>query len=106
MKSKKPGAVRLADQVSYQKDSIVSRHIIKRGAGNITLFAFDVGQNLSEHKAPFDAAIHVIDGEAEIRISGEPFILKEGEMIIMPANRAHSVKALKKFKMLLTMIKA
>jgi quercetin dioxygenase-like cupin family protein len=72
----------------------------------VTLFAFDAGQELSEHTAPFDALVHVLDGEAEIRISGQPFHLKAGEAIIMPANQPHAVKATKQFKMLLTMIRA
>lgn len=98
--------ISLADQLSYQKDSVVSRQMISRPTGNMTLFAFDKGQKLSEHKAPFDAAVHVIDGEAEVCISGKPFVLKKGDMIIMPANKPHAVRALKKFKMMLTMIKS
>jgi quercetin dioxygenase-like cupin family protein len=89
----------------YQTGAIISRQITKTEGGNVTLFAFDEGQELSEHAAPFDALVHVLDGEAEIRISGKPFLLKTGEAILMPANHPHSVKAVKKFKMLLTMIK-
>jgi quercetin dioxygenase-like cupin family protein len=94
------------DLISYQEGAIVSRVILKAEAGNVTLFAFDAGQELSEHTAPFDALVHVLDGEAEIRISSQPFQLKSGEAIIMPANQPHAVKAVNKFKMLLTMVKA
>jgi len=90
----------------YQTGAVVSRQITKAEGGNVTLFAFDEGQELSEHTAPFDALVHVLEGEAEIKISGKPFLLKAGEAIIMPANQPHAVKAAKKFKMLLTMIKA
>ena len=91
--------------VEYQPGSVVSRQITKAEGGNVTLFAFDEGQELSEHTVPFDALVHVLDGEAEIKISGQPSLLKAGEAIIMPANQPHAVKAVKKFKMLLTMIK-
>jgi len=90
----------------YQTGAVVSRQITKAEGGNVTLFAFDEGQELSEHAAPFDALVHVLDGEAEIKISGKPFLLKAGQAIIMPANLPHAVKAPIKFKMLLTMIKA
>jgi len=90
----------------YQTGAVVSRQITKAEGGNVTLFAFDEGQELSEHTAPFDALVHVLEGEAEIKISEKPFLLKAGEAIIMPANQPHAVKAAKKFKMLLTMIKA
>ena len=95
----------LAELVSYQTGSVVSRQITKADAGNVTLFAFDDGQELSEHTAPFDALVHVVDGEAEIVISGKSFHLKSGEAIIMPADEPHAVKAIGKFKMLLTMIR-
>ena len=91
--------------LNYQDDSIVSREIIKKDTGTVTLFAFDKGQGLSEHTAPFDALVYVIDGEADIRISGKSHIVKKGRMIIMPANKPHSLKAVKRFKMLLIMIK-
>ncbi|MDO9129854.1 MAG: cupin domain-containing protein [Anaerolineales bacterium] len=96
----------LADLISYQEGAIVSRVILKAEAGNVTFFAFDEGQELSQHTAPFDALVHVLDGEVEIKISGQPFQLKTGEAIIMPANDPHAVKATRKFKMLLTMIRA
>lgn len=95
----------MAELVSYQNGSVVSRQITKADAGNVTLFAFDNGQELSEHTAPFDALVHVLDGEAEIRISGKPFHLKSGDAIIMPADEPHAVKATQRFKMLLTMIR-
>jgi quercetin dioxygenase-like cupin family protein len=79
---------------------------MKAEAGNVTFFTFDEGQELSEHTAPFDALLHVLDGEAEVRISGHPFLLKAGEAIILPANEPHAVRAVKRFKMLLTMIRA
>lgn len=96
---------KLSDLVKYQENAVVSSEIIKKDAGVVTIFAFDKGQGLSEHTAPFDALVHIIDGEAEVRISAKPFILKEGEMIIMPANEPHSLKAVERFKMLLVMIK-
>jgi len=96
----------IAGMVTYQDGSIVSRQITKAEAGNVTLFAFDAGQELSEHTAPFDALVHVLDGDAEITISGQPFHLKAGEAIVMPADQPHAVKAPKKFKMLLTMIRS
>lgn len=97
--------IQLADLIAYQAGSIVSRMVIQKDTGGVTLFAFDEGQGLSEHTAPFDALVQIIDGEAEITISGKPFHLKNGDAIIMPANKPHSLKALKKFKMILTMIK-
>ncbi len=97
--------VSLTELADYQKDSIVSRTIIDKKSGTVTFFAFDEGQGLSEHTAPFDALVYLLDGEAEIVISGKAFHLKEGEMIIMPANHPHSLKATKKFKMMLTMIR-
>jgi quercetin dioxygenase-like cupin family protein len=96
----------LADMVNYQKDAIVSKTIIEKDTGTVTLFAFDKGQGLSEHTAPFDAMVQVLDGKVEIRISGRPFNLKQGEMIIMPAHKPHALKAVSNFKMLLTMIKS
>ena len=97
--------LRLADLVTYQGGSVVSRQITKADAGNVTLFAFDSDQELSEHTAPFDALAHILDGNAEIRISGKSFHLGEGEAIIMPANEPHALKASTRFKMLLTMIR-
>ena len=101
----KSTVLHMADLASYQDGSVVSRQITKEDAGNITLFAFDEGQELSEHTAPYDALVHVLDGEADVRIAGKPFLLKAGDAIIMPANDPHALKAVTKFKMLLTMIR-
>ena len=95
----------LTDKIVYAKDSVVSQQIIKSKAGNITLFAFDEGQQLSEHSAPFDALLQVLDGNALIHIAGQPYELKAGDMIILPANVPHAVMASTAFKMLLTMIR-
>lgn len=96
----------LVDMVDYQNEAIVSKTIIDKKTGTVTLFSFDKGQGLSEHTAPFDALVQVLDGEVEIRIDGKPFQMKEGEMIIMPANQTHALKAISRFKMLLTMIRS
>ena len=98
-------ATALTKMVDYQAGSIVSKEIIKSAAGTVSLFAFDKGQALSEHTAPFDALVNIIDGQAEVRIAGEPFIVKTGEMIIMPANKPHSLQANELFKMLLILVK-
>jgi quercetin dioxygenase-like cupin family protein len=97
---------RLADLVAYQRGSVVSRTIIDKKAGTVTLFSFEEGQGLSEHTAPFDALVYLLDGKAEVSISGKPLHLREGEMTIMPANQPHALKAVTKFKMLLTMIRS
>lgn len=96
----------LAALTEYQTGTIVSRQVTKAEGGNVTLFAFDEGQELSEHTTPFEAFVQVLDGEVEIKISGKPYLLEAGEGIIMPANAPHALLARKKFKMLLTMIKA
>lgn len=101
-----PEVIKLIDSIEYQKDSVVSKTVIKQNTGSITIFAFDEGQGLSEHTAPFDALVYVIDGEAKITLAGEDFYLKQSEMIIMPANKPHALKAVKKFKMMLVMIKS
>lgn len=95
----------LSDLLKYQADAVVSQEIVKKDTGTVTLFAFDKGQGLSEHTAPFDALVYIVDGRAEIKISGKPSIVRKGEMIIMPANKPHALKALQKFKMLLIMIR-
>jgi quercetin dioxygenase-like cupin family protein len=101
-----PGTMfRFAEKVDYSADGIVSKRVIDRPVGNVTLFAFDKGQRLSEHSAPFDAMVQVIEGNAEIVIAGIPHDLQSGETIIMPANVPHAVNATEKFKMVLTMIK-
>jgi quercetin dioxygenase-like cupin family protein len=101
-----PQIMSLAERIEYQKDSIVSGEVIKKKTGTVTLFAFDQGQGLSEHTTRFDALVYIVDGEAEITISGKPYRLTTGEMIIMPADEPHSVSAVKRFKMLLVMIKS
>jgi quercetin dioxygenase-like cupin family protein len=98
--------VRLVGLVDYQEGSVVSRTIIDKKAGTVTLFAFDEGQGLSEHTVPYDALVYLIGGEAEVTISGKPLLLKEGEMIVMPANRPHALRAIKKFKMVLVMVRS
>ena len=96
----------LVSLVDYQDGSVVSKEIIKKEKGTVTLFAFDRGQGLSEHTAPFDALVYIFDGQAEISISGKRYNLKAGETIIMPTNKPHSLKAIYRFKMFLVMIKA
>ena len=98
--------LRIAELVDYQDGSVVSRIVVKAETGNVTLFAFDENQELSEHTAPFDALVHVLDGDIEITISGARFQLSAGDAIIMPAGEAHAVKAVTRFKMLLTMIRS
>ena len=90
----------------YQKESIVSKVVIKKQTGNVTLFAFDKGQELSEHTAPFDALVHVFEGQGNIILNGKSNITKSGEMIIMPANIPHALKAVERFKMMLVMIRS
>ena len=94
--------IALAD---YQEGSVVSQTIINKKTGTVTFFAFDEGQGLSEHTAPFDALVYILDGEAEITISGKPVKVSEGEILIMPANQPHALKAVKRFKMVLTMVR-
>ena len=94
------------DSVEYSEGGIVSKTVLKKETGNISLFSFDKGEALSEHTAPFDAMIQVVDGKGEIIIGGKSNILETGQTIIMPANIPHAVKALEKFKMVLTMIKS
>ena len=97
---------KLIDLVHYQVGSVVSRTLVNEKAGTVTLFAFDEGEGLSEHTAPFDALVHILEGEAEVVISGKPFPLKQGDIIMMPANEPHALKAPTRFKMLLTMIRS
>lgn len=99
-------ALTLSELVSYQDGSVVSKTLIDKKIGTLTMFSFGAGQGLSEHTAPFDAVVQVVDGEAEVVINGEPQKVSAGQMIIMPANIPHELKALKPFKMLLTMIRA
>lgn len=96
----------LKEMIDYQENSVVSKTVIGKKSGTVTLFAFGEGQGLSEHTAPFDALVYLIDGEAEVTISGEAHRLREGEMIIMPANEPHALQAIGPFKMMLVMIKS
>lgn len=96
----------LIDLIGYQEGSVVSRTIIDKKAGTVTLFAFGEGQGLSEHTAPYDALVYILDGEANVTISGKPIRLKKGEITIMPANEPHALKAVTRFKMLLIMIRS
>ncbi len=100
-----PTVLKLKEMLGYQEHSVVSREIMQKPSGTMTFFAFDKGEGLSEHTAPFDAAVYLLDGEAEIRIDGKPYSVKEGEMIVMPANRPHALKAVTRYKMLLVMIR-
>ncbi len=104
--SSEPKVSSLTNLADYQDGSVVSKTLIKKETGTVTLFAFDQGQGLSEHTAPFDALVCVLDGEVEIMISGKPYILKADEMIILPVNEPHSLKAVRRFKMMLTMIRS
>jgi quercetin dioxygenase-like cupin family protein len=99
-------ALTMADLVAYQDGSVVSKTLIDKKIGTLTLFSFDAGQGLSEHTAPFDAFVQVLDGEAEVTINGVPQTVSSGQMIIMPANHPHALQAVKPFKMLLVMIRA
>ena len=98
--------INLVNLAEYQEDSIVSRTMIDKKAGTVTFFAFDEGQGLSEHVAPYDALVYILDGQAEVIVSGKMNRLNEGEMILMPAKEPHALKATKRFKMLLIMVKA
>lgn len=98
-------SLKLINLVDYQDNSVVSKQMIGKDTGTVTLFAFDQGQGLSEHTAPFDALVYIFDGEAEISIERKPILVGAGNMIIMPAGKPHSLKAIKRFKMLLVMIK-
>ncbi len=99
-------ALLLADSIQYQGGSIVSKELIRKETGTVTLFAFEQGQGLSEHTASFDALVYILDGEAKITIAGSPAAVTAGEMIIMPANQPHALHAVKRFKMMLVMIRS
>ena len=99
-------AVNLAGLVEYQSGSVVSREVVNKPTGTVTAFAFDAGQGLSEHTTPFDALVYLLDGEAEITIAGKPIAATAGDMVIMPANVPHALKAIERFKMLLVMIRS
>lgn len=96
----------LLDLVNYQEGSVVSRVILKRDKGNVTVFAFDEGQGLSEHTSPFDALVQAIEGKAEVTVAGKPIALRAGEVVLLPAEKPHAVKATARFKMVLTMIRS
>ncbi len=96
----------LKNLVEYQEGAIVSKEILKKEAGTVTLFAFEQGQGLSEHTAPFDAMVSILDGTAEVTISGQPYRVQEGEMLIMPADKPHALKANQRFKMMLVMVRS
>ncbi|UCG70853.1 MAG: cupin domain-containing protein [Thermoplasmata archaeon] len=104
--SKEPEVMKVSEMIDYQEGSIVSKTLIDKGTGTVTMFAFAKDQGLSEHTAPFDAMVNIIDGEAEIIITGKKYEVKAGEMIIMPANEPHALKAKERFKMILTMIRS
>lgn len=106
METMGPSVASLSSMINYQDQAVVSREIIKKSTGTVTLFAFDAGQGLSEHTAPFDAMVSVLEGEVEIIISQKPYHLHAGEMIVMPAGQPHALKALTKYKMLLIMIRS
>lgn len=91
--------------IGYQKGSVVSKEVIKSSNGNVSLFAFDKGEGLSEHTSPYDALIYLVEGESEIKISGKSHYLREGEMLLMPKNKPHALNATEPFKMMLVMIK-
>ena len=99
-------ALKLGELAGYQKGSVVSREVVNKKSGTVSVFAFDKGEGLSEHAAPFDALVYILDGEADIYILGKKHPVKKGELIIMPANKPHSLKAAKRFKMLLIMIRS
>jgi quercetin dioxygenase-like cupin family protein len=95
----------LVSLVEYQDQAVVSRELIKKDTGTLSVFAFDKGEGLSEHTAPFDATVYILDGQARVTISGKPRVVKKGQMIIMPAGKPHSLKAISRFKMLLVLIR-
>lgn len=98
--------LKVEDLLEYQENAVVSREIIRKETGTVTIFAFDKGEGLSEHTAPFDAMVQVVDGTAEIIISGSKNVVKKGELIIMPANEPHALNAIERYKMVLTMIRS
>jgi quercetin dioxygenase-like cupin family protein len=106
MEDLKSKVLKVEELIDYQEGSVVSREIIRKETGTVTIFAFDKGEGLSEHTAPFDAMVQIVDGKAEITISGNKNVLEKGDMIIMPANEPHALTALEKYKMVLTMIRS
>jgi len=106
MEMEEPLRSKVEDLIQYQEGAVVSRTLIDKKEGTVTVFSFDKEQGLSEHTTPYDAMVQILDGKASIVISGEEFIMEKGEMIIMPANEPHALKAISPFKMMLTMIRA
>ena len=104
--SENPEVLDLESLLDYQEGAVVSRMLLNKKVGTVTLFSFDKGEGLSEHTAPFDALVYVLEGKVEIIISKKPYVLKKGQMITMPANEPHALKALEQFKMMLIMVKA
>ncbi|MDO9044738.1 MAG: cupin domain-containing protein [Methanobacteriaceae archaeon] len=102
----KSRALAIDDLIDYQTGSVVSREIVRKETGTVTIFAFDKGEGLSEHSAPFDAMVHIVDGTARITLGGEENTVEKGEIIIMPANVPHALHAVEKYKMILTMIRS
>ncbi|MFZ5803041.1 MAG: cupin domain-containing protein [Candidatus Omnitrophota bacterium] len=98
-------AISMGEMISYQKNSVVSKEILRKPGGTVTVFAFDRGEGLSEHTAPFDALVYILDGEARITVAGKPCLVRRGEWILMPAFKPHGLQARKRFKMLLILIK-
>lgn len=95
----------MENSIEYSSGGVISKQVMRKKSGNVTLFSFDKDQGLTEHTSPFDAMVHILDGVAEIKIDGEPHVLKTGDCIIMPANHPHALHAVEPFKMVLTMIK-
>jgi quercetin dioxygenase-like cupin family protein len=106
VKNIKSQCIKATDMVDYREGAIISRELIKNDGGNVTLFAFDKNEGLSEHVSPYDAVAYVFDGQAEVVIGGKPFLLSKDEMVVMPAQQSHAIKAVKKFKMMLIMIRS
>lgn len=102
----KAKTLKVENLIEYQTGAVVSKEILHKGTGTVTIFAFDKGEGLSEHTAPFDAMVQVIDGKAEITISGNKNVLEKGDMLIMPANEPHALHAMERFTMILTMIRS
>ena len=101
-----PHPAKLADMIEYQKGSVVSRTVVDKKAGTVTLFAFDKDEGLSEHTAPYEALIYIAEGEVEVKIAAKSFILETGDMIMLPANKPHALRGIQKFKMLLVMVRS
>jgi quercetin dioxygenase-like cupin family protein len=101
-----PQPAKLADMIEYQKGSVVSRTVVDQKAGTVTLFAFDNDEGLSEHTAPYEALIYIVEGEVEVKVSARSFILEAGDMIMLPANKPHALRGIQRFKMLLVMVRS